>query len=241
MTQPTNRLFSIGQTVWLTDGTRGVVLRASFSDDGGFWEYEVEGLPFGVPEFDLLAFNPFPSEEEDEPPVQPPSEEQEEDVEDDPVAPPEITGDDEPPEQDVFSRGQEEAIRLIVGSVLELRDIGTGAQIDMDVLINEAVRQSAAILDANLQALTDNVITPFRETFDTLEGQFRDLESTVTTTLSEIENRRLAIEEATQTDEGGGFLGFLGNIGAAILSPVEWFLEKIFGFLVEEWKDGNSR
>lgn len=241
MVQMGNRIFENGQTVWLTDGTRGVVLSASFSDDGGFWEYEIEGLSFGVPEFDLLDTDPNAQEEDDRPPTLPPSEEEEEDVEDDPVPPPEITGDDEPPEPDIFSPRQEEAIRLIVQDVLQLSDVSGVGQASVAEIVASAVQQSALILDANLQALTDNVITPFRELFDTLEGQFRDLESTTTTTLSEIENRRLAIEEATQTDEGGGFLGFLGSIGAALLSPVDWFLDKIFGFLLEEWKDGNSR
>lgn len=219
MVTPGVRLFSDGDTVWLQDGRQGLVVSAAFNDDGGFWEYRVEGFEFLQVESDLLASDPLAPPEVVEIQALPPAEEQVEDVR--------------------FVTTEE--LRGLVVGILETAGVPGVEVADREEIIRAAVEQSSLILDANLQALTENVVLPLRQELVDLEAQFRELESAITTTLSEIEKRSTEIDAAADEDGDGGILGFFGRVGSIIRSPVDWFIDKIFGFLVGEWLDGNSR
>lgn len=219
MAQMPNRQFSQGQQVWLADGRSGVILRAVFNDDGGFWEYGVEGLEFTQAEFNLLASDPA-VQVEPEPEIQIP-----------------------PPEEaieDVSFITREDLRDLVIAIVADLPR-GEVTQVDLDAAVNAGVERSNLIAQSNLQTQIAGISATAVALAEDLESRFQDLASAATTTLSEIEKRGTDIEAAAQESGGLGFLGFVGGLGGLLRNPVTWIMDRLGDHIVEEIKDGLNR
>lgn len=222
MTSFTAPGFQIGDRVFLADGRSGVITASQFSDDGGFWEYLVDPLFFFVPEFDLSLTDPAavllePPPDED---VElPPTEERDE-----------LVG--------FVTRADLRAL------VLEVVRTGTGAGVTHGELVNEVDRgrdQAIAAAGIMVQAQREEISAATVELSAERAAQFQDLESTVTTVLSEIEKRSTDLEREAEETSGFGFFGFVGGLGGLLKNPVDWIMSRLGDHIASEVNDGLNR
>lgn len=222
MTQFTAPGFQIGDRAFTSDGREGTVTASRFSDDGGFWEHLLDPIFEFFPEFEL-------SRDSSEPLA--------------PAPAPELLP------QPFISEEQEEQVGFVTLAelrelVLEIVRTGVGVGVteaDVQAAVNEGVERSNLIAQGNLQTHTAEVEAKAADVELFNAAQFSELESIVTTALSEIENRDTALEAAAEESSGTGFFGFVGGLGGLIKDPVNWIVTRLEDFVLKEVRDGLSR
>lgn len=215
--------FQLGDRAWTREGVTGLVTASRFLEEVGLWEHLLEGLVVFIPEFLLFRFPP--DQEVGEIPEAGPDGDGAGNGVEDAVPPPEEPVQSAPPAVVSGFVTHDEMREFVVTLVRGLARTDV-TQVNLDVAIQGAIDA------ANLTAFGN---------LERVRGQLEELESTVTTRLAAIENRGLELDSAAEGDEGGGLLGFFGRVGAVIRNPVDWFTDKIVGFLIQELKDGNNR
>ncbi len=214
--------FQLGDRVSLLDGRSGTITAIRPNEDEGFWEYLLDPLFEFFPEFDLalIPADAEPSEGVPEP-------------------------EDEPPAGPILEPAGEfvtpDEMREFVVSLLRLQPPSGITRADLD----QAMNQTRAL--ANLAAQT-NLAVHVRDVEQQRAGaeefqsvRFQELESRVTTTLSEIEKRSTDLETAAEESSGSGFLGFVSGLGGLVRNPVDWIMSRLGDHIRDEVNDGLNR
>lgn len=222
MTQFTTPGFSLGDRVFTLDGREGVITASRFNDDGGFWEHLLDPIFEFFPEFEL-------SRDDTEPPA--------------PAPEPEPVIQIPPPEEAVedVSFVTREELRDLVVAIVATLPRGEVTQADLDAAVNAGAERSNLIAQGNLQAHIAETSATAVALSEEQAAQFLQLESSVTTTLSEISNRATELETRAEESSGFGFLGFVGGIGGLLKDPVDWIMSRLGDHISSEVNDGLNR
>ena len=208
--------FLLGARVYFADGRNGVVLDSDYNPNFREWQYAIEGIGAWFRESDLSLSPPEPVSEV---PSFAPSGQA----------------------QTTTTGLTQTQVRQEIADALSFFQAGTVTEQTLSDAIEEAVNV------ANLTAQANNVT--MRSEIDAemlrLGGQFEDLESNLTATLTEISNRLEGFDEAVDADsgdsDGSGFLGFVGNVGSFLRNPLDWLIDRIGGQILDEVEDGLNR
>ena len=222
MVQPAVPGFRPGDQAWLPDGSTGTITASRFDDDGDFWEYILDSRPAAfIAEFELLYTDPLrrgPAFPEND--VQIP-----------------------PPEEAVEQVGfvtMEDLGGLVLG-IMRDRITGLASREELEALEARVLARSAQQTSAALVAFANTTVLPLVEQVQDLERQLQNLESTVITTLSEIQEWQSGLDSVL---EGEGFTStkeWLKRVTDVLRDPIQWFKDNIEEHVVEELIDGFTR
>lgn len=222
MTQFTAPGFQVGDRAFLADGRSGMITASRFDEEAGVWLHLLDGI-FEFFSEDVL----FHVQQGEAPPLPEPE----------PV--------DEPPAGIIPAPVGEfvthDEMREFVVQLIRLQPEAQVSRADLDAAVNAGVERSNLIAQGNLQTHIADVESKAADIELFTAAQFSQLESTVTTTLSEISNRAQALETAAEETSGTGFLGFIGGLGGLVSNPVEWIMSRLGDHIVSEVNDGLNR
>lgn len=214
--------FQVGDRAFLSDGRSGLITASRFDTVSGDWEHLIDGIFEFFFESALSLEPPIVEEELEAPPpvVQPP--------------PLFVI----PPDTSPVTRDELEG--LVLAIVGEQPSAGV-TQADLDALTLAIVTSANLTAQANLRAHIEDVERRAADVELFTAAQFSELESIVTTTLSEISTRAQALEAAAEGSSGFGFLGFINGLGGLISNPVEWIMSRLGDHISSEVNDGLNR
>lgn len=222
MTIPLEPGFSIGDQAFLSDGRSGTITAIQFNGDLGVWEYLLDPIFefFLEPDLSLTA----PPEVEEAP------------ARELPPLPDDLFGG---PGQGVFIRREE--LRELVLSIMRFAPGVAVTPDDLEAGLVRVQNDANLTAQANLTLHVSQVEDKARDTELFIAAQFSELESAVTTTLSENEKRSTALETAAEESGGIGFLGFVGGLGGLLKDPVNWIMSRLGDHISSEVNDGLNR
>ena len=217
--------FAIGDRAWFADGRNGIVSQATYEPELGIWLYFIDGIGGLFDEPDLLH----------DPPVE----------EEGPLPEGRLLdgASEEAPEeaQDALTR---EDLRFHVALFHQPEpspELGLQAVEDRLMAAIQVVAgllaEARVELGARLLALED-ASAPDTSEFAT---QLDLLESTITTRLSDIQDRAERLEKESQESSGGGFFGLVGGVGGFLRNPFTWFMDRAGDAILAEVEDGLNR
>lgn len=112
---------------------------------------------------------------------------------------------------------------------------------DLEAAITTAVERANLIAQGNLLTHIADVESRAADVELFSRAQFSELESMVTTALSEISNRAQELDTAAEESSGTGFFGFVGGLGGLIRNPVDWIMSRLGDHIASEVNDGLNR
>ena len=230
MAQVPIQLFQLGNLVITADGRQGTITAIRISEDagedGGFWEYLLDplfeffaesSLTLGPPE-DIIE-DPLP------PPPPPPPDDGIEDLLGGPGVP--------QPEDFVTFKFLQDFVLTLLQTQPQVGVSQAALEDALVVAVNSANLTAQANLGAHIADVEDAAVSS--------AAQFQQLESAVTTTLSEIEKRATELEATAEESSGIGFFGFVGGLGGLIKNPVDWIMSRLGDHISSEVNDGLNR
>lgn len=222
MSQEIARGFQLGDRAFLVDGSSGLVTASRFDEAAEFWEHLLGGIPRFFPEAELFH---------EDPTVAP--------VDDD-----ELNGRPEgffgPPGE----RGEFVTHDEMIDFVVEFIGVQPDVEVDRADLADlrlEVLNAANLTAQANLAVHISAVEVMAAELELSREARFSELESAVTTGLSEIEKRSTDLEAVAEESSGTGFFSFIGGLGGLLLNPVDWIMSRLGDHIRDEVNDGLNR
>ena len=214
--------FQVGDRAFLVDGRSGTITASRFNEEDGIWDHLLDTTLEFHAEFDLFrelqdgAADELPPLTEEELPFRP-------------IISP--AGEFVTPDE----------MREFVVALLRLEPPAGVTTEQLQAAIIEGIERSNLIAQGNLLTHIADAEGKALDVELFTAARFSELESAVTTTLSDIEKRSTDLEAAAEESSGFGFFGFVGGLGGLLKDPVTWIMSRLGDHISSEVNDGLNR